>query len=314
MPNVIFGSGIVGLIAKYILAGDWRVVPFAKSRFFSYNPPLDDNFIIRDKEIDEAINAFGGKISSHFYRRFYSLDGQLISEHDENICIAWLSKIFGNDYPPQSLPYWSRRLVVPIYDLRTNRLYEKLSNHFMPTLVEENKKGSVTEIGAHYFIQDGRRVDFDNAISTIPLNTLLGLMNRDGVSLKAIPVHYLHVYSSKIDLEGANQALVADGILDFFKVTNIAKNHYLFYFLHEIPQPGAYLLPVIGHADILDGTSVADTIPLGSIPNIDWLDEYGIFCIGSCAQFDWCADLGSNVLRLVRYSERGYKPSKSHGA
>jgi hypothetical protein len=183
----------------------------------------------------------------------------------------------------------------------------------MPILVEETNKGDVTEIGAHYYVRGGQRFEFEHAISTIPLNALSKLINKNGIDFKALPVYYLHVFSTKIDLEGANQALVADDELDFFKVTNIAKNHYLFYFLREIQQPGSYLLPIIGHADILDGTGVADVIPTGAIPNIDWLEDYGIFCIGSCAQFDWCADFGSNILRLVRYAERGYKPLKTNG-
>lgn len=307
MQNVIFGSGIVGLMAKFLVSGNWKVVPFSKSRFFSYNPPLDDNFIIRDKETDEAVAAFGGRVSSHFYRRFYSLDGQLIRDHDENVCDVWLQKVFDGDPPPQSLPYWSRRLVVPIYDIRANKLYEQLLNKFMPALAEESNNGEVTEIGQHYFIQGGKRIDFDHAISTIPLNVLLRLMNKDGVDLKLKPIHYLHIHSTKVDLEGANQALVVDSTLDFFKVTNIAKHHYLFYFLNELPKPGSYLLPIIGPADIVDGTTVANVIPCGPMPDLGWLDDYGIFCIGSCAQFDWCADLGSNLLRLVRYMGRGYK-------
>ena len=45
--NYILGSGIVGLTARHILGADWQVVPFYKSRFFSSNPPLDDNFLFK---------------------------------------------------------------------------------------------------------------------------------------------------------------------------------------------------------------------------------------------------------------------------
>lgn len=307
MTNVIFGSGIVGLIAKYLLAGDWEIVPFHRSRYFSFNPPLADNFISRDADIDEAMVALGGKISPHFYKRVYSYKGALLSEHNEDICRMWFQKIFGDSVPSHSIHYWKRRLITPIYDIRVNQVYERLLNHFMPTLVTESRKGDVTEIGPHYFVRNGQKVEFDNAISTIPLNILLKLMNRNGVDLKAINLHYLHVQSDKIDFEGANQTLVADGIFDFYKVTNISKNHYLFYFVREIMQPGTYLLPIIGRGDILDGTSIGDALPIGEIPQLEWLDDYGIFCIGSNAQWDWCADVGSNILRVVRYSQRGYK-------
>jgi len=47
--NIILGSGIIGLLAKLILGQDWKIIPFYRSRYFSFNPALDDNFIIRDE-------------------------------------------------------------------------------------------------------------------------------------------------------------------------------------------------------------------------------------------------------------------------
>lgn len=307
--NVIFGSGIVGLVAKEILAGDWMVVPFGRSRFFSWPIPLDDNFIVRDQGIDELVKHFGGKIVPVFYKRAFSVSGQLITESNEMLCKAWISKIFaGHEIPSQSEPYWRTRLCSPIYDLRTTKLYAALLQKYFAYLADEAKKGEVTEIGDHYFVRGGQRTDFENAISTIPLPALLKLMGVQR-NLKAVQSWYICLDSKTIDLEGCNQAFVVDSILDFYKVVAVAPQRYVFHCVKNIPRPGTYLMPIIQTAEIIDGTSIKDVIPTGEIPNLSDLETRGVYCVGSCAQWDWCADVGSNFLRLVRYAQRGYKPA-----
>ncbi len=309
MKGVIFGSGLVGMVAKHALP-DWEIVPFRRSRFFSFSPPLADNFVTRDKEVDDLMASLGGAISPAFYRRTFSINGQLTSDYDQTLCEAWLHKLFGPDVPPQSTAYFSKRMTLPIYDVRANKLYEALQNKYVDELKAGSALGQVTGIGDHHYVRGGKRFDFDHAISTIPLGALLSLSGKTQPLGDWLPIHYLHVKSTSIDLEGANQALVVDGILDFFKVTCLHPGHYMFQSTSAINNPGAYLLPIIGVSEILDGTMMADVIPSGPIPQLDWLDGHGIFCIGSCAQGDWCADIGSNLLRLVRYVQRGFVDAK----
>ncbi len=168
MNNVIFGSGIVGLMAKRILSGNWQIIPFSRSRYYSFNPPLADNFIIRDADIDQPIRELTGDDRSAFYRRCYSVGGALISQHDNGVASDWLSKIFGNDVPQHSLAYLTKRMTVPVYNIRTNVLYQSLQNQYVDELKSEAAKGPITEIGQHYFIRGGVRTDFENAVSTIP--------------------------------------------------------------------------------------------------------------------------------------------------
>jgi len=312
MANFIFGSGIVGLVAKEVLAGPWQIVPFRRSRFYSFSTPLADNCIIRDKDLDPLIEALGGRLAPMFYRRAYSIQGQLVGTHDPALCTLWLQKIFGTQVPAQAPAYWANRLTSPIYNVHINKLYEQLQNKHLATLKEEAAKGEVTAIGDHQFIRGGATVDFDNIISTIPLSKLLKLLNQPGsleAPLPAQPLHYIHLESRTINLEGYNQALVVDDVLDFFKVTCLAPRRYLFYSTRDIPNPGAYLLPIIGVAEIIDGTAIADALPMGNMPDLSHLEERGIFCVGALAQHDWCADIGSNLLRLTRYAQRSYKPS-----
>lgn len=308
MPNIIFGSGIVGLMAKRILSGNWTIVPFSKSRYYSFAPPLADNFISRDKEIDEPINEMTGSNDIGLYKRCYSDNGRLITSHNDTALQLWLFKIFGDKILTHAQSYFSQRLSISVYKTHVSTLYSKLQEIYLPELKLEANKGAVTEIGPHYFMRGSERVDFDNAITTIPLSAMCKLA-RVNVDLHAKNEYLTLVQSKLIDLEGSNQSFVVDNIIDFYKVTEVSRGFYLFHFLSDIKNIGAYLLPIINNADIIDGTMIAESIPSDDIPDLSWLENWGIYSIGSHAQWDWCADVGSNLLRLVRYAKRGYKPA-----
>lgn len=307
--NVIFGSGIVGLLAKLILGPSWKIVPFYRSRFFSFNPALDDNFIIRDDDIDpfvrEMLADIGLKI--FIYRRAWSIQGELMSEWDAGLCQDWLFKIFGSQIPQQTEIYMQNRMNLSVYDIRLNVLYQQLVNTFLDELKQESTKGTVTAVGNHHFIRNGVREDFDNLVSTIPLNALCQLMGNNQ-ELPAKTIHYLHLQTEELDFEGFNQSLVVDPIFSFYKATNVAPNRFLVYCHEEIPDPGIYFMNFMSKFDILDGTSVAEAIPMGPVPKLANLEQAGIYCVGSNAQWDWCMDVGSCILRLLRYAERGLKP------
>lgn len=304
--NVIFGSGIVGLLAKLILGESWTVIPFYRSRFFSFNPALDDNFVITDDEIDPFIQEITGqpKPPKFEYRRAWSIQGHLLPTWNADLYEDWSYKIFGNNKPPHASAYYKERMSLQVYNIRLNELYNKLVHRYMEQLVTESKKGEVTEIGDHYFIRGGIKHEFEKAISTIPLNVLYSLRGKK-TQLQTKHVHYLHIQTKDLNFEGFNQVLVVDQYFSFYKVTNVAPERYLIYCHEDIPDPGAYLMAIIPKFDILEGTTVENAIPIGPMPNISDLDNSGITCIGSYAQWDWCADVGSNILRLIRYANRG---------
>lgn len=311
--NVIFGSGIVGLLAKLILGPEWKVIPFHRSRFFSWNPALDDNFIIHDDEILPFIKEITSSIGQPQifpYKRSWSIGGELINQYDSGICQDWLHKIFGNDVPPQASIYMRDRMNIYVYDVRVNELYFNLVNSNIDLLRAELEKGPITEIGNHYYIRNGVREDFNKAVSTIPLDALCKLMNID-INLPAKSLHYIHLETSDLDFEGANQLFVVDQIFDFWKATNIAPNRYMLYFHNDVVNYGVYLMNFIKKFDILDGTAMERAIPLGPMPNMSKIEEQaGIFCVGTYAQWDWCADVGSNILRLIRYANRNNAPQQ----
>jgi hypothetical protein len=312
MNNIILGSGIVGLLAKAILGPSWKIIPFYRSRFFTFNPALDDNFLIRHQELDDFIKDLTGSLSTQtaFYKRTWSVAGQLIPTFDSGLCGDWHAKIFGNQVPPQSEPYFAGKMGHFVYDLRVNQLYAALMNKDVEDLKVEASKGQVTELGDHYYVRNGVREEFDNAVSTIPLYALYNLLGIKNQPLPSKTLHYLHVETPDLDFEGNNQALVVDRLFSFFKVTNVAPGRYLFYLHEEIPNPGIYLMTFMKKFDILEGTSIEHALPLGPIPKLEWLESKDVYCVGSYAQWDWCMDVGSCVLRLLRYAQRGFKPFK----
>lgn len=305
--NVILGSGIVGLLAKAILGDSWKVIPFYKSRFFSFNPALDDNFIISDDEIDPFVKQLMGKMPAKFnYNKAWSIQGQLYPAFDEGICGDWLANIFGQQVPAHAVAYHKDRMTFNVYDIRLNEIYKSLVSQYMPTLTEEAKKGKVTKISDHKIFRENDVVEYDQIVSTIPLNTLCGLMDYNA-KLESKPIHYIHLATKDLDFEGYNQVMVADAAFGFYKAANIAPGRFLVYCQEEIPDPGAYFMAFMKSFDIIDGTSIDNAIPLGDIPKLDAIEKQDIFCVGSYAQWDWCADVGSNIKRLVRFANRGQK-------
>lgn len=305
--NVILGSGIVGLLAKAILGESWKVIPFYKSRYFSYNPALDDNFIIADGEIDPFVKQFMGKMPSKFtYNRAWSIQGQLYSAFDDGICNDWLANVFGPSIPAHALAYHRDRMSFNVYDIRLNEIYKSLINQNLPDLTEEARKGPIKSIKDHKIIRDSGIEEYDKIVSTVPLNVLCDLMDYN-VDLQAKTVHYIHLATEDLDFEGFNQVMVADSAFGFYKAANIAPGRFLVYCQEEIPDPGAYFMAFMKSFDIIDGTSIDNTIPLGDMPSLSIMEQQDIFCVGSYAQWDWCADVGSNIKRLVRYANRGQK-------
>lgn len=317
--NVIFGSGLIGLLAKEILGDSWDIVPFYKSRFFTHNPSLDDNFIIYDDEIDDIIKQLSdysnsipiiGRPRTFDYKISWSSQGSIIRKYDKNICEDWLYKIFGDKSSGQSEPYMRNRMDLKVYDIRCNNLYSQLLNKHYDHIKQQHVLGQVTSIGKNNFVRNGRTYEFDKAINTIPLDALFKLMKID-YNYEYKPIHYLHIATDQLNFEGSNQLLVADNDLSFFRVTNIAKDRYLFYF-HKQENFGLYLMSIIpGSFEILDGTVITDAIPLGFTPNLVNIEnDVNIFSVGSYAQHDWCMDVGSCILRLIRYANRGNQPTK----
>jgi len=304
MTKYIFGSGLVGLLARKILGSSYTIIPFYKSRFFSFNPPLDDNFIISNPEIDYIIKSIFGEVKKFTYKRKYSFEGNIVP-FNKNVCENFIYKLFGYDIPGQVFPYLSKSSVMgdassndfDVYDLRSNAIYSQLLQEYKEEIDKGMQVGPVTYVGEECFEAGGKRYGYSSIVNTIPLNAFCNLARKPS-NLQSKPVSFVHVQTDRLNFEGCNQLLVADPGLAFYKVTNIAKDRYLFYFIDDVFNPGIYLMPIIpGPFEVLDGTLISDYIPLGQIPQIGFNN---VKCIGSYAEWDWCVDIGSCILRLSK--------------
>ena len=52
--------------------------------------------------------------------------------------------------------------------------------------------------------------------------------------------------------------------------------------------------------DIIDGTSVTEALPIGQPPDVTDIESLGIQCVGGNAQWDWCMDISSCIIKLLR--------------
>ncbi len=300
--NYILGSGITGLLAKIILGPTWKVIPFGRSRFFSFNPAICDNFIIADNRISEFLkDAFKLDTSVTYpYNCGFSVNGLIYKEYDQGICADWLSKIYGPNYPEHILKYYINHFNYRVYDIRVNRLYSSLLNNMATELTEESAKGQITEINDGYMVRNGQKIEYDKLVNTLPQNAFLNLANKKH-SLHAKDVYIFHIKTKSLNFEGLNQLFVVDKMFSFYKATMVSNDRYIIYCHEDIPQPGPYFMPILnGNFDIIDGTSVQHMLPLNRVVQYD---VGNIKHVGSLAQWDSCMDIGSCIIKLLNIAD-----------
>jgi len=310
MNKFILGSGIVALIARDILGPEWKIIPFYRSRFYTFNPSLDDNYIIRNSDIDFYVKTLGSNMSIYNYKKAYSIKGMIYDKHDENICNDWAFKMFGGEPPSHILSYMKHNISFDVYDIRVNQLYSSLQEKYSNEINSGLEYGKLLKISGHTIVCENKTVQYDKIVSTIPLNALCGYSGTAS-NLVAKDAHFIHLHTDHLDFEGNNQLFAVDSFLPFYKVTNVAEKRYMFYFNEPLENPGPFFMSLLRDFDILDGTSVKNYLVTGERPNLDHFEADNIFCVGSYAQWDWCMDVSSCILRIVKYSQRDLKEKKS---
>jgi len=295
----ILGSGIVGLLARELLGSTWKIIPFSKSRFYSFQPSLDDNFIIRDQKIDDVVTNLGGGMGHLMYTSKMSYAGQLF-DFNKELIETWLFRLFGNDLPSHSLPYYTNRGSFFTYTLKLNQLYRSLLEKYKNEILEGNHFGKVSCITNEQIKFENSSVGYDQLVSTIPLNILMQLMGVP-IELKSKQLWYYHIQTKDLDFEGANRLMIVDDF-DFYKASQIAEDRYLICCLRDTQLPGTYFAQFMKRFDMLDGTTIQNALPCGERPNLDSLENREIYCVGGHAQWDHCMDVGSSIMRLLKIS------------
>lgn len=300
--HYIIGSGLVGMAARWILGDKWQFIPQGRSRYFSFDPALADDFITVDKAIDPLMEKTTG-LSPAMYKRAFSVGGQLICAENESTIEPYLYKVYGDNKH-----HLADKLVKTsffIYDVSAKQFHDGLQGQYLDEI--KKSKSKVVSIDIENRVieveTDGEKTkrDYETIINTAPLDALLSWSKQQNYSLDSKTVCFYYITTGSIDLEGANQALVCDSEIDFFKVTSIGQNSYLFWSMDEIEDPHKYFGSIIGYdLDILEVFRIEKAMPLGSPPDLTELEENGIYCVGSNAQWDDFMDVSSCLNRLLK--------------
>jgi hypothetical protein len=297
----ILGGGLVALLARDILGSDWQIIPYGKSRFYTYKPPLVDNYVIKDSVIDQYMDQFA--LIPIYTKNTFSIGGQLT----QNIHIGlneWLTKVYGPMVPPQAFGYWRTHCDYFAYG-DCLEIAARLKDRYIKEIIDNQEKlgKTVVRIKDQTITTDkGVTLPYDQLVSTIPIDILTRTM---GFNYE-FPARDMWCYHLKTDwdMEGAAHILVADRHIDFFKVTKFNREDYVFYSTEKIAQPGYYFMQVLGKTkfSLRAETHIVNSIPCGPIPDLEELKDSKIQVLGSLAAWDDCQDIGTVIKRLVKMS------------
>ncbi len=295
--KLILGSGLIGLLARKILGPTWTIIPYGRSRFFSFTPALDDNFVIRDNRIDDFMATLGAT-PQHLYRVSCSVGGALLPPTAE-IVDPWVTRVHGEDHPGHLVPLYSKRNVFSVYNIRLNELYSRLQKEFSEEIKAGIALGNLGDVNQESVTVGGKKYDNEGIISTIPLDALLKSIGYNAEGLNSKDCHIYHIATTDLDFEGANQIWSTEGYT-FYKCNQIAPDRFVFYCDEDMTIPGAYFMQFMRRFDILDGTRIPNGIIQGSPPDLKFLKEnHNIKCIGSYAEWDPAMDVATCLMRIL---------------
>lgn len=299
MNKFVLGSGIVGLLARHILGPEWKIIPFKRSRFYSYVPALADDFIVAAPEVAEMLSGLNFIPQNRRYVRAFSYNGELIFSEQSFVKQLFNQKLFGENMHPASAHLTKTDFIA--FKVTASDLYERLLSTYMAEIqANMNLYGEIDSIDManHHIKTNKTDVDYEKIVSTIPLDALATYIGQPK-NLPAIDVWYYLVKAPTLNFEGAYDVLVADKPFDFFKVSHVAPQTYLFHCLADLGNPRAYLGAFLNNnLEVQRQTQVSRAIPAGPPPDLGALVD--IFPVGCHGQWDAFMDVSSSIKRLLK--------------
>jgi hypothetical protein len=299
----ILGSGIVALACKKILGNEWEIIPFKPSRFYSTGVPAwGDDFIVYNNDVLEIIKDWGIDKVPLIFKRPISFGGQLVYN---NVFVGeYLDKI-GIDKNELIIDYFKTDYMVFNFSCLQmwNYLLKHSINEIKSFFAKYNKCKSIN-IKDHKILINNNdiitEIEYDKIISTIPFNTLSKIMNL-GLKTESKDVYHYYIYDESINIENANQVLIADQNIPFHKCTKIKHKHYLFESLEYLDNPYDIMKMMLGDKfDIIKVNMIENGHPKKhDIPKIE-----NITCIGRNAQSDPLMDIGSCLRRIYNLKNK----------
>lgn len=301
MKNYILGSGLISFIAKELFPS-YEIIPVGKSRYFRYEVATCDDYIICNDKIDDFMKDMSIKSQVQFipmfFKRALSVEGQLIFNKHPAFFKNWEYKLYNDN--GNELCERLTKMEFFTYNLSSTQLFGYLENKhkqsFKEFVVKNDRLLNIYTENKR-IITKNQILEYDNIISTIPLNILCKYCSMD-VDLESIDLHTFVLETDAIDFEGASELLVVDQGIEFYKCTKIGKRAYQFFSNHEISNLGQYMSLVLKNFNLLSGTVVKFAIPLGDPNYYKIFNNYGIHCVGSNAQWDDMMDVASCIIRL----------------
>ena len=285
----------------------FKIVPLGKSRYFQFEVATCDDYIFCHKEIDDAMSEISSLSNVAampiLFKRALSYGGQIIFHKQEGFLNAWIEKVYGSG--ANSLTSKLIKFDGFVYNVAATDLFKSLESRCKPDFKDFITSGDKLiriDINNRVIHTEKHDLEYDNIINTIPLDAFLRFCGIEP-ELDKKDLHTFVVETNELDFEGASELLVVDQNIDFFKCTRIAKKAYQFYSTSEIMNLPQYLNLLMNNYDILSATVVRDAIPLGEY-EYNKLEDNGIYCVGSNAQWDDMMDLSSCILKIVRISNR----------
>lgn len=303
MKSLILGSGIIGNIARVIFTKDFYWVPFKRSRYYSFDIPFADNFLTYDQKVSDFLSPLKIDLTPIFFKNPISYQGQLMFQEFPLVLDPYLTKVYGEQIPTVATQLL--KSTFSVYQITAQQLYHRLE-HSNQAEIQTNirQDGELIKIDLEKkeVVFKNGRIPFDKIISTIPLDALHSYCSLPFKN-KARSVCYYYIISEKVDLEGATQALVADNDIKFFKVSMLKPGHYVFWTLEAVENPLQYFGKYLTYRmDIIEAKRIENVIPLGDAPDLKYLEDKGIYCVGSNAQYDDFMDVSSCIKRMVSLS------------
>lgn len=297
--NYILGSGLISFIAK-IMYPNFCIIPTGKSRFYQFDVATCDDYIFCSDIADNLIKEVFGNFTPLMFIRAISSNGQLIFGQASRIFInQLLMKTYGDQY--NQLGDKIIRMEGFIYNKSCTDLFTKLEpiakKDFKDFIISGNKILSIDADNKVIITRNGV-MEYDKIINTIPLDALHDIIGIQH-DLQTLDLHTFVIETDDLDFEGASELLVIDETIDFHKCTKLRNNIYQFFSTKDVGDIISYMKVFMKNYQLLSGTCVKKAIPIGS--NITMhkdLEKYGIYSVGSCAQWDDMMDMSSCINRL----------------
>jgi hypothetical protein len=296
----VLGSGVVGLLARHILGPEWKIIPFKRSRFYCYSPALADDYIVAAPGISEILAQLNFIPQNKRYLRAFSYNGELIFSEQSFVRHLYNQKVFGDNVHPAA----DQLTKTDFYTFKTSvsDVYESLLNLYKIE-IQTNAElyGDVETIDtiSHTIQTNKANLEYSKIVSAIPFDDLCRYIGQP-TDLPALDVWYYLVKAPTLNFEGAFDVLVADAPFDFFKVTHVAPQTYLFHCLKDLGNPRAYLAAFLNNnVSVMNQTKISRAIPIGAPPDLGNLTD--IFPVGGHGQWDTFMDVSSSINRILKF-------------